>query len=291
VLAYKPGLSPGLNAYWAANYLPIGQGWAAAWKFLLAGGRSIASFMGSGPFIVSVLLVVTGVIALVRLRRVALAVSVPALLFEMILLGAAKQYPLFDLRTSHFLTTALVVTAAIGVGGLAALGARVNPVLGVIVAILAVVLFVAGPAVRGTIRSHPIPSEDLRTPAAYVAAHRQPSDVIVVNMNSNWGFGYYWDSGTPAIRPVTSNFNGFITVFPDQANILVAEDRSPAAIQAVMDEAAAAAAKAGPGATIWFIHQHTSAQEMQAYAQAAGAHGLSWHDVIPESLAMLTQRV
>ncbi len=165
VIAYKPGLSPGLNAYWAAHYLPTGQGWAAAWKFLLAGGRSIASFMGSGPLIVSVLLVVAGVITLVRLQRVALAVSVPALLFEMIVLGAAKQYPLFDLRTSHFLTTALVVTAAIGVGGLAALAARVNPVLGIAVAVLALVLFVAGPAVRGTIRSHPIPSEDLRTPA------------------------------------------------------------------------------------------------------------------------------
>ena len=247
--------------------------------------------MGSGPFIVSVLLVVAGIITLVRLQRVALAVSVPALLFEMIVLGAAKQYPLFDLRTSHFLTTALAVTAAIGVGGLAALAARVNSVLGIAVAVLALALFIAGPEVRGNIRSHPIPSENLRTPAAYVAAHRQPNDIIVVNMNSNWGFGYYWDSGTPAMRPVTSNFNGFITVFPDQPNILIAPDRSPAAIEAVMNEAAGAAAKAGPGARIWLIHQHTSAQEMQAYAQAAGAHGLSWHDVIPESLAMLTQRL
>jgi hypothetical protein len=289
LLLYKPGLSPGLNDYWAANYLPINKGWAPAWRFLLSGGRSIASFMGTGPLIVSVLLVIAGVVTLVRLQRVALAITVPALVLEMIVLGAAKQYPLFDLRTSHFLTTALVVTAAIGVGGLAALAARVNALLGLGVAVLTVVLFVADPGVRGSVRSHPVPSEDLRTPSRYVAAHQLPNDIIVVNMNSNWGFGYYWDKGTPEITPVKSNFNGFITVFPDQANLLVATDRSPAAIDAVMDGAGVAAAKAGPDARIWFIHQHTSAAEIQAYAHAAQAHGLSWHEVIPGSLALLTQ--
>lgn len=50
----------------------------------------------------------------------------PTLLVEMLLLAALKQYPLFDLRTSHFLTTAFAVTAAVGVAGLCSLLARIH---------------------------------------------------------------------------------------------------------------------------------------------------------------------
>ncbi len=134
------------------------------------------------------------------------------------------------------------------------------------VAVLAVVLFVANPSVRSGVRSHQIPEEDLRTPTRYIAAHQRPGDVVVVAMLSNWGFAYYWDEGQPATEPVTSNLQGFVTVFPDQPNILVATDRTEAAVTDVMDKAARAAAAAGPNARVWFIVQHGIDSELQAYA-------------------------
>jgi len=56
-----------------------------------------------------------------------------------------------------------------------------------------------------------------------------------------------------------------------------------------MDEAAAAAAKAGPTARIWVVHDHTQTAEAQAFAAAAQAHGLTSQTVIPRRLALLTQ--
>ena len=251
----------------------------------------MAAYLGMGPLIVSALLVAAGVVTLIRLRRVALALTVPVLLIEMLAVGAAKQYPLFDLRTSHFLTTALAVSAAIGLAGICALLARVHVVAALLVAVVAAALFVwnVKDGFRAEVINVPANSvEDLRTPAAYLSAHLKPGDVVLVNMASTWGFAYYWDKGTPAVEPVTTNLNGFVMVYPKQQNILVATDRSTAAVDAVMDDAVAAAQESGPDARIWFIYQHTIPAELQAYADAAAAHGLDWQSVIPGSLALLT---
>ena len=31
----------------------------------------------------------------------------------------------------------------------------------------------------------------------YLEAHRQPGDVILVNLGASWGFGYYWTPNAP----------------------------------------------------------------------------------------------
>ncbi|MET3806225.1 hypothetical protein ABIB25_003235 [Nakamurella sp. UYEF19] len=292
LVLYRPGIVPGLNDYWASYYLPISQGWGPSWRFLQAGGQSMAGYLGTGSVLLALLLIVAGVITLVRLRRVTLAVIVPALLVEMIGLSAARQYPLFDLRTSHFLTTALAVTAAIGVAGLCTLLARVH--VGVAAAAAAIVVLLFVQQVNGGIRAQNINTpavskEDLRTPALYLAQHLGARDIVVVNMLSSWGFAYYWPRGTPAIEPVTSNLQRFVTVFPDQPNILVAKDRTPGAVVEVMAEAEAAAAKVGPGARIWFLHQHTIESELSAYRSVITSQGLTTQNVIPDALDLLTR--
>lgn len=286
LVLYRPGIVPGLHDYWADHYLPISQGWGPSWRFLQAGGTSMAGYLGTGSVLIALLLTVAGVVTLVRLRRVALAVVVPLLLVEMVGLGAARQYPLFDLRTSHFLTTALAVTAAVGVAGICALLARVHVGVAAAAAVIVVALF--GQQVRVGVRAQDIPEEDLRTPALYLSQHLGDKDIVVLNMLSSWGFAYYWPRGAPAVEPVTSNLQRFVAVFPDQPHLLVAGDRTPAAVAEVMAAARAAAAHVGPGARIWFVHQHTIDAELSAYRSAIVSDGLATQNVLPGALDLLT---
>ena len=283
---YRPGIPPGLNQYWAAYYLPISQGWGANWQFLDQHTTQLATYLGMGPLWLVTVLVLAGLVTLIRLGRPMAALFVPVLLLEMVVLAALKQYPLFDLRTSHFLTMILAVTAAVGVVGVCS-AVRTVTVLPLLGATAAVVLLVANPAVHSVLRGANIPPEDVRTPTAYVAAHRQPGDLILVNMHSNWAFAYYWPSGTPAIEPVTSNLQRFITVFPDQPGIFVATDRTEAAVNEVVDRVSAAAARA-PGTRVWFVHQHYFAAESQLYTSALAEHHLRTTTVLAGSLDLLT---
>lgn len=291
VLVYRPGVPPGLHAYWSAYYLPVDRGWRASWTFLSDGVRAMSGYLGMGPPALAVVLVAGGVATAVALGRTAVALAVPVLVVEMVLLGAAGQYPLFDLRTSHFLTTALAVTAALGVAGACSLLSRWHSAAAVVAAVIVGTLFVLN--VRDGIRAQVIdqPStsvEDLRTPTAYVAAHLAPGDLVLVNMHSNWGFAYYWPTGSPAIQPVTSNLQRFITVFPNQPNIFVATDRTQQAVDDVVDRVAVAARLRGAPARIWFVHQHYSADESRYYAAAFAVHHLQSTTVQGGALDLLT---
>lgn len=288
---YRPGIARGLNDYWAYYYVPISQGWSASRQFLSTGLQSLAVELGMGPLLVSGVLLVAGVVTLARLRRPALAIAAPALLVEMVVLSAARQYPLFDIRTSHFLTTALAVTAAIGFAGLCVALSKIHLALAVAATGVALVLFVqnVSAGIRAPNINVPASSvEDLRTPIAYLAAHSRPTDVVVVNANSNWGFGYYWNRGHPRIQEVTSNLQRFVVVFPDQPNIVVATDRDVASVDGVMARAMAAADRIGPSARIWFLHQHTIPTELDEYRNRASSLGLQNHSVIDGSLDLWT---
>ena len=291
VLVYRPGVPPGLHTYWSAYYVPVDRGWGASWTFLAGGFRALAGYLGMGPPVLALVLVVSGIATAVALGRTALALAVPVLLVEMVLLSATGQYPLFDLRTSHFLTTALAVTAALGVAGACAMLSRWHPAASIGLAAVVSTLFVlhVRDGIRAEVIDQPSTSvEDVRTPTDYIAAHLAPGDLVLVNMHSNWGFAYYWPIGSPAIQPVTSNLQRFITVFPDQPNIFVATDRTQQAVTDVVDRVAAAAALRGAHARIWFVHQHYSLDESRYYAAAFAAHGLRSTTVQGGALDLLT---
>jgi hypothetical protein len=152
--------------------------------------------------------------------------------------------------------------------------ARIHPAVGLVAAVAMAAVFVAGVRhdIRGEVINKPSNTvEDLRTPTSTLAARIRPGDVVVVNMHSSWGFAYYWPVGSPGIEPVTTNLQQFVAVFPSQPRILVATDRTQAAVDTVMARAATMAT--GGGARIWFVHQHTNTAELDYYAAAAAAHG------------------
>ena len=232
--------------------------------------------------------IVAGLVTTFRLGRPATALAAAALLPELIVLSALKIYPFGDLRTSTWLIVALVAFAAIGVGGIAALARNVLPGASArLVPGLLAVAAIAGlcAAAAPNVRSHSIPAEDVRDQATYVAAHARADDVILVNLNSNWGFAYYWPFGQPARRPSTAVRQGYEAYFPAQPRIVVARDRDPAAVRAAL---ASALARVRPGscATIWLVRSHVIATEQAAWTAALKAARIT---PVPVGTAGLTE--
>jgi hypothetical protein len=167
------------------------------------------------------------------------------------------------------LTVVVAAVGVVGLGGLVRSWGR-----GVLSLVLVVVAVVAlGTQAWSSVRSHDIPDEDVRDQAAYVAAHAKADDVIVVNMNSNWGFGYYWPVGVPAIRPDAANDQGYEVRFPGQS-VVVATDRDGPAVAAAVDDALAVAGR-HPGARMWLVRAHVIASEQAAWQAALNSHGLT----------------
>ncbi|GGL98750.1 hypothetical protein GCM10011594_18300 [Nakamurella endophytica] len=261
VLLYRPGMPQGLTDYWSGNYLPLSRGPAAVWRFVAHGIAALDADLGTGPVVLTVLLVSLGVLTVVRLGRPDVALVVPVLLVELLVLGAVRQYPLFNLRTSHFALTALAVTAAVGVAGACLALSRWRVQAALVCATVAIAFFTVG--VRHLVHGHPLPHEDVRTPVQDILALRRPGDVVVVNSASNWGFAYYWPIGRPVTAPSADNLQGFVAVFPDQPDILLASDTTPETIDATLNAARTRALR-HPGGRIWLVHEHMHADQVRA---------------------------
>ncbi|HUZ22711.1 MAG TPA: hypothetical protein VMV07_02995 [Streptosporangiaceae bacterium] len=292
---------PGLTAYWSGYYLPAARGLHASATFVTARFDAVHGYFGLGPAWLAVPLVIAGLVTIFRLGRPATAVAIALLWPLMLTLSALRKYPFLDLRTSTFLLAVTVAVAAIGVAGVCSLlrswlrgrvcgagggvrgaGGGVRGVRGVreVVAGLVAAALAAG-AVAGfavgawpRVRSHEIPREDVRDQARYVASHAAPADVIVVNLNSNWGFAYYWRRGQPARRPDAAVLQGYEAYFPGQPRIVVARNRDAAGVDAAL---AQALRLAGPQscARIWLVRAHVNSSEKAAWAAALRGHRLS----------------
>ena len=262
---------PALTAYWAGYYPPVALGLRASTTFVASHFEADRGYFGLGPMWLAVPLVIAGLVTIVRLGRPATAIAFFALWPEMITLSALKKYPLFDLRTSTFLFAITVVVAAIGLIGVGSLlqpwlkGQGAAGLAAVVVVVAAVAAFAAG--AQPYVRSHTIPNEDVRDQARYVAAHAAPDDVILVNLNSNWGFAYYWPFGQPSRRADNSVLQGYEAYFPDQPRIIVARTRDPAGVSAALSQALTRARRHAC-ARIWLVRTHVSAAERAAWIAA-----------------------
>jgi hypothetical protein len=198
-----PHLSDALHTYWSSYYLrgSIPHMAHASWRRLGALGDYLAM-----PPAVFVAFFAAGVVALARLRARALAVSVPVLWIEMALIGRLHKYPFLDERTSHFLLVSSLVVVAIGavalIYAIATMLERVHRFAGWAsgVALGAALASLFGVGVAAHLYELNIPREDVRTETRYVAAHRRPNDVILVDYAANFGVAYYWPHPHLAFR-------------------------------------------------------------------------------------------
>jgi hypothetical protein len=278
----------GASTYWDGYYVPLGKGLHPAWAFVTKMVGHLRVDFGLGPAWLALPLVLAGLVTIFRLKRPATALTAIVLLPEMIVLSALKVYPFGDLRTSTWLIAVTVSVAAVGVAGICALirGWLRGGAPGWVAAGLVAAVAVAGFAVSAApyVRSHPIPNEDVRDQATYVAAHEATGDVILVNLNSNWGFAYYWPHGQPARRLTTVVKQGYEAYFPDQPRIVVAPNRDVAGVTAALREAISLI-RPGSCERIWLVRSHVDPAEQAAWTTAlaaarltpvaVGDHGLS----------------
>jgi hypothetical protein len=265
--AAKSGLvySPHFRYY----YLPLGQGLHASLKFVIAQFSAVHNIFNLGPVWLAVPLFVAGVVTVLWLDRPATAIALAALFPEMMAISAVHKYPFLDLRSNTFLFAITAATAAIGVVGICmALQRWLKEWTVALVALVSVVAagaFAVGAAPY--VRIHSIPNEDERAQTLYVAAHARPSDVILVNLNSNWGFAYYWPVGKPAQRTDPNVVQDYEAYFPDQPRIVVAFNRVQSGVSAALSQAVKESRERSCS-PIWLIRTHVNSTEAAAWRQA-----------------------
>jgi hypothetical protein len=287
--------SLGASTYWDGYYVPLGKGAGASWTFITKMLGHLRAHIGLGPAWLAIPLVVAGLCTLGWLGRPAVAAAAAALWPEMIVISGLKVYPFGDLRTSTWLIAITAAVAAIGVAGICAFvrrwlrgpapaGNAAAWIPAGLIAIAAVAGFAgaAGPYVRG----HLIPNEDVRDQARYVATHAAPTDVILVNMNSNWGFAYYWPHGQPGRRLTNVVRQGYLAYFPDQPRIVVASNRDQAGVTAALRQALSLV-RSGSCERIWLIRSHVIPSEQSAWTAAFRAAHLVPVAIGDDGLAVL----
>lgn len=256
--------TPGLITFWADFFLPVGNGLLANVTFVTSRFNAVGAYFGLGPAWLALPLVLAGLVTIFRLGRPATAIAIAVLWPEMLALSAAQKYPFLDLRTSTFLFAITAAVAAIGVVGAGCLLRRwLRGTVTAGLAALAVSAFVI--QVQPYVRSHPIPNEDVRDQARYVAAHAAHGDVILVNFSSNWGFAYYWPDGVPGRRASAVSLQRYEAYFPAQPDIVVARGRDSAGIDAALAQALARRRACG---RIWLVRTHLITAEQQAWKTA-----------------------
>ncbi|HEX3965615.1 MAG TPA: hypothetical protein VHZ03_54725 [Trebonia sp.] len=273
------------SPHFANYYPPLHQGLHAIFTFVHVNLQSETSHFGFGPLELVAVLFVAGVVTIFLHGRPATAVTLAFLWPEMFLLSALRLYPFVDARTSTFLFAVTAVVAAIGVAGVCSL---LRPYLKGALAIGLAVVAVAGfwVGARPFVRSQLIPSEDMKSVTLYAAAHVPANDPILVALDSNFGFAYYWPIGQPARRADDSVIQEYETYFPGQPRIVVAGSRSPAGVDAALTQVLAQSQQRGC-APFWLIRTHTTPTEEAAYNNWLNARHLSAQGVGPGGLTLV----
>jgi len=257
LVVMKPHLNGSLHQYWNGYFVPSSP-WAAA-RFIMKKLLVLAPYMGFKSLAVDAAGALAGIVALVWLRRYALAVLLPLILVIQVGGSVAGKYPFGDVRTSTFWLVLIPVLMAIAVS--AAGKATGNVPAAAALSVVALAVWV--PATHPYIRSHPIPDEDVRDQVTYLEAHFQAGDVIVVSSSSRYGFDYYYKDPPGAYVPLTGSPVGWVPTYPGKPWILMTPERTPPVIAAGLGTARAMALR--DHGRVWIVTSHLTTAEAAAY--------------------------
>jgi hypothetical protein len=277
-----PNVNELLRDYWKSQYLRGSFGFTMelVWRRLVRMDEMLGV-----PALLFVALFVLGVVVLARLRVRSLAVAMPLLWVEMIVVGRAQRYPFLDLRTSHFLLVSSLVVVALGAVGLVRALSRLwlaeHPLVGtsiaaVVTITLAAVFFAD---FHSYVRFLNVPFEDVRSETVAVAARRQPSDVILVNSAGNFGFGYYWPHAHLTFHDDDSG-QGF-AVRASGVDAIYAIGREYPQVAAAVGQAVDRLRAAPTGSRLYIVRTHMSLIDYDTWQSAFDAfHIVPKEDVV-----------
>ena len=279
VVFVLPKQNPALTHYWDGYYLPTDT--SLAWAFLVDRLQAVAPTTGLGSVPLVLLGCSVGTAGLLLRRRRASALLLPLAFAGAMLAGALHLYPLLDLRTSTWLSVLALVLTGLGVGQLCQHLPVRRRGAAVALAALAGLGFTSGNL--GEVRSHHLADEDVRAQTRYVQQHRQPGDVVVVDLTANYGYGYY-----AGIRPLPIMHSplvatGFLVRLDDPQVLAMTTQARDAPAQAVR----AAAARLGPHGQVFLVRTHVGAFEGIGWREALSGRSVTALPVGPEPLLVL----
>jgi MFS family permease len=256
-----PKLNDRLHTYWRLYYLngsPIDIV-RSSWDRLTHLQHDLAM-----PALVFIAFFAFGVVVLWRMRERALAIAVVALWAELFLAARLQKYPFLNLRISQFLLVSSLVIVAIGAFGLVRICARLHVAAAIVVGVCIAALFSAG--TLQYFYTMPGGTEDVRAQAVYVATHRGPHDVIIVNESANFGFAYYWPHGHVAFHGDDSG-QGFAARAVGVGAFYV-PDESYTSVFLTLQTAVKRWRAAGPDSRLFIVRTHVDAAERGAWRRA-----------------------
>jgi hypothetical protein len=231
------GGTQALRRYWRLRYLSLDDG--VGHTAHLVGQRLAAELggLGWGPWWLALALIGVGLVTLWWAGLPALALAVPAVGTELVVLGFADAYPFLARRTAIFYAALLTVTAAAGLATLVRLGLdrRATAPLAAAALIVAGLLLVPGwvRAGRGD-----IPGEDVKAQVADVVARSRPGDAVLVSFGASFSFAYYWPDRPTFVPTTVATGVRFMPTFPGRPElVLVHQPRSARAMAEGLERA------------------------------------------------------
>jgi len=244
-----PGNNADMQRIWEPLFVPLSDGPGRAAGFVVTRLASALDRVGFGPPLLAAAVVCAGVAVLWRARQRAAAMAVPLLTAVLVLASAARRYPLLDDRTSLFFTTVLTVVGALAVGQTVAWAARRRATLPVGLAAVVAAGALLVPAARAA-AAEQAPVSSMRAQVAYVLAHRQPGDVVVVGWAASFAFAYYWPD-QPAFSPTQNGSAVLFRVgYPGRRDLVLTPQWR---VQSLADHALRAAAARSSSHRAWLV--------------------------------------
>ena len=226
------GGTQAMRRYWRLRYLSLDDGVgdvaALVWRRLTAELGSL----GWGPWWLALALIGVGLVALWRAGLPAVALAVPAVAAELVVLGFAGLYPFLERRMAIFYAALLTVVAAAGLAALAHLALRHRATVPVAVAGVVVAALALGP---GWVRAGrgDIPGESVKHQVADVLAQRRPGDAVLVTFAASFSFAYYWPDRPPFVPTTVPTAVTFMPTFPGRPELIVVH--RPRSVRAMVD--------------------------------------------------------
>lgn len=283
----RPQDTPGLQAFWAPFYVPT-RSLSASASFVILRFHALAALMGFPLPAVDAVGVLAGIVALLWLRRYALAVMFPIMLAIVIVASAARKYPFGDLRTSTFWLVLVPVLVMVGVAAAGRLSTALDSRMPVVIAAAAVLILL--PVARPYLRNHSLPpGEDVHSEVTYLDSHFRRGDIVIVNYGASFGFAYYYPA-QPSFPAGHGTANPHVVAYPRLPWMIMMTGGRPVDVAAALAKARAkiAAEPASARGRIWIVRSHTSATEYQAWERDLAGKRAAAIRVGPEPILLYT---